>query len=115
MDDNASPIATLFERVEDYSKTTVELFKLNAIDKSAEVVSSLVFIFAICITVALSLLIVNIGFALWIGKYFDDSFYGFIIIGGFYAILALLLYIFRNQWIKYPVSKSVINKMLKQK
>jgi hypothetical protein len=41
MTDNTTPIATLFERAEDYSKTTLKLFKLNAIDKSADVASSL--------------------------------------------------------------------------
>jgi len=115
MADNATPIATLLERAEDYSNSTIELFKLNAIDKSADVVSSLVSRLAIFITVALSLLIVSIGFALWVGKLLGDSFYGFFVIGGFYAILAILLHIFRHAWIKYPVSNSIIKQMLKQK
>lgn len=115
MADNATPLATLLERAEDYSNSTIELFKLNAIDKSADVVSSLVSRLVICITVALSLLIINIGFALWIGKLLGDSFYGFFVIGGFYAILAILLHIFRHAWIKYPVSNSIIKQMLKQK
>jgi hypothetical protein len=115
MTDNTTPIATLFERAEDYGKTTLNLFKLNAIDKSADVVSSLVSRLAVIMTVVISVLIVSIGLSLWIGKLLGDDFYGFFIIGGFYAILAILLQVFRHQWIKYPVSNSIIKQMLKPK
>lgn len=114
MTDNAVPIATLLEWAKDYSDSTLELFKLSVIDKSADVVSSLVSRIATFLTVALSLLIINIGVALWVGKLLGDSFYGFFVIGGFYAILSVLLYVFRNQWIKIPVSNSIIKQMLEQ-
>jgi hypothetical protein len=115
MTDNTTPIATLFERAEDYSKTTLKLLKLNAIDKSADVISSLVSRLVVIMTVVLSILIINIGLALWIGKLLGDAFYGFFVIGGFYAILAIFLQVFRDQWIKYPVSNSIIKQMLKPK
>lgn len=115
MADNATPIATLLEQVEDYSKTSIELFKLNAIDKTAEIASSFASSMVTLYLVALSLLIVNIGLALWIGEMLGNSFYGFFIIGGFYGLVAILVHIFRQQWIKYPVSNSVIKQMLAQK
>lgn len=115
MTDNATPLATLIERAENYGKTTFELFKLNAIDKSADVVSSLISRLAIFITVVLSVIIINIGIALWIGKQLGDSFYGFFIIGAFYVLLSIILHVFRHQWIKYPVSNSIIKQLLKQK
>ena len=115
MEHNTTPLGTLFKRAEEYGNTTIELIKLNAIDKSADVVSSLVSRLAIILTVSLSLLIVNIGFAFWIGKILGDYFYGFFIVGGFYAIVAFLLHTFRHQWIKNPVSNSIIKQMLKKK
>jgi hypothetical protein len=45
----------------------------------------------------------------WIGK----SFYGFFIIGGVYAIIGLIFYAFRNQWLKEPFSNMLIRKILK--
>jgi hypothetical protein len=103
------------ERAEEYAKTNVELLKLNSIDKSADVVSSLVSQVVIIFTIALSILIVNIGFALWIGKVLHETFYGFFVIGAFYALLSLLLYLFRNMWIKYPVNNAIIQHMLKER
>jgi hypothetical protein len=115
MNDNTTPIATLFERAEDYSKTTLKLFKLNAIDKSADVASSLVSHLAVIMAVVLSIVIISIGVALWLGKLLGDAFYGFFIIGALYAIIAILLRAFRHQWLKYPVSNSIIKQMLKEK
>jgi hypothetical protein len=115
MTDNTTPIATLFERAEDYGKTTLKLFELNAIDKSADVLSSLVSRLAVITTVVFSVLIISIGAALWLGKLLGDAFYGFFIVGSFYALLAILLQVFRHQWLKYPVSNSIIKQMLKPK
>jgi phosphoglycerol transferase MdoB-like AlkP superfamily enzyme len=115
MTDNTTPIATLFERAEDYTKTTIKLFKLNAVDKSAELVSSLFSLLVVILAVVLSIVIISIGGALWIGKLLGDSFYGFFIIGAFYLFVAFLLHVFRKQWLKYPVSNSIIKKMMKEK
>ena len=115
MTDNTTPIASLFERAEDYGKTTLKLLELNAIDKSADVISSLVSRLAVIMAVALSVLIINIGLAMWIGKLLGETFYGFFIMGGLYGILAVFLQLFRDQWVKYPVSNSIIKQMLKPK
>ncbi|MEO8515594.1 MAG: hypothetical protein ABI426_02565 [Flavobacterium sp.] len=115
MTDNPTPLATLIERAEEYSKSTIELFKLNAIDKSADTLSSIVSKLVIIMTVVLSVLIINIGLALWIGKELGESFYGFFVIGFFYAFVAIMLQIFRRQWLKYPISNSLIEQMLKRK
>jgi len=115
MTDNATPIETLFERAEDYSKTKLKLFKLNAIDKSADVVSSLVSRLVVIMTVVLSVVIINIGISIWIGKLLGEPFYGFLIIGGFYAFMALVLHICRYRWIKHPISNAIIKQMMKEK
>lgn len=115
MTDNAKPLETLFERAEDYSKTTLKLLKLNAIDKSADVVSSLVSRLAVIMTIVLSVIIINIGLSLWIGKLLGETYYGFIVIGAFYALVALLLHLFRHEWLKYPVSNSIIKQLMKEK
>lgn len=115
MDDNATPIESLFEKAEEYSKTSIELFKLNVVDKSAEVVSSLAVRLVIFIVVALFVLILNIGLALWIGELLGKTYYGFFVISGCYALIALVIHLFRHQWIKYPISNYIITQMLKQK
>lgn len=112
MNDNiATPVEVLFEKVSDYGKTTIEILKLKAIDKSASVVSSLVAKAILVLVVAMFILTATIGLALWIGELLGKSYYGFLSIAGFYVVIAILLYAFRNQWIKKPVSNLVIKQM----
>jgi len=115
MNNIATPIEILFQKAEDYSKTSIELLKLSAIDMSAEVVSSFAARFVIFMVVALFTLVINIGVALWIGELLGKLHYGFFVVAGFYAIVGALLYIFRDEWIKTPISNSIIMQMTQQK
>ena len=54
---------------------------------------------------------INIGLALCLGKYFGETYYGFFIISFVYLLLGIILYIFKNKWIKYPVSNFIISQM----
>ena len=111
MENKASPLETLIERVEDFSKTSIELFKLKAIDKTSEIISNLAAWLIVIILVALFFMILNIGIALWIGEMLGKSYYGFFILAGFYAVLAIIVLIFSNQWIRKPLRNSIISQL----
>lgn len=112
---NATPIEALFVKAEDYSKTTFELFKLYAIDKSADLISFLAMQLAILIVVALVAITTSIGLALWLGEVTGKTYYGFFIVGGLYILITALLFAFRDQWVKTPVANTVISYILKKK
>jgi hypothetical protein len=112
---HTTPIEALFEKVENYSTTTVELLKLNAIDKFTDVVSSLASQLVMCVIGVLFTFLINIGAALWLGEVLGRPYYGFFAIAGLYALVFTLVYFFGSQWIKLPVSNAIITQMLKQK
>ena len=115
MNNIASPIESLFEKAEDYSRTSIHLFKLNTIDKSADVVSSLAANSVMMFIAAMFILSIHIGLALWLGELLGKSYYGFFVLAGAYALIAAPVYIYRNQWIKEPVNSAVISKLLQKK
>ena len=112
MDEQAGLIESLIEKGEQYGKTTLELLKLKTLDKSADVASNLVSWLIVLIFAVLFFLILNIGVALWLGELLGKSYYGFFIVAGFYALLALIFSIFRKQLIKNPVNNSIIEQVL---
>ncbi|RKS93992.1 hypothetical protein BC952_1853 [Flavobacterium limicola] len=114
MENNATTIEMLFKRAEDYTRTTVELTKLHAVDKAADVMSSLISRLAVSIVFAMFALLANIGLSLWIGELVGKLYYGFFIVSSFYLLIAIILYIFKNEWIKTPISNFMIVKMLKK-
>ncbi len=115
MNNPESSIETLLEKMENYGKTTQELIMLQSVDKFADVVSSLIARLAVLFIAILSLVIINIGVALWLGNILGDNYLGFFIIGGFYILIAVLFHNYRNEWLKYPMGNSIIKQMMKQK
>lgn len=110
-----STIEILFEKAETYTRTTIELAKLNVIDKTSDILSSLISRLAIAIVFVMFLLLFNIGLSFWIGELLGNFFYGFFIVSIFYLITSILLYSYKDQWIKTPVSNFIIRKILKNK
>ncbi len=115
MDNTATNIELLYEKAKTYTETSLELFRLNAIDKTADVSSSLMARIAIVMVVAMFTLFINIGISLFIGKMVGEYYLGFMIVSLFYLIIALILYFFSNQLIKIPITNLVIDKLLKTK
>ncbi len=114
MENNPSTIEMLFERAEDYTKTTIDLVKLNAVDKTADVLSSLISRLTVSIVFVLFAFLANIGLSLWIGALVGRVYYGFFIVSGVYLLLSILLYINKDEWMKMPISNFIIAKMLKK-
>lgn len=105
-------IEALIEKGEQYGKTTIELLKLKTLDKSADVASNLVSWLVVFIFAGLFFFSLNIGAALWIGHLLGESYYGFFVVAGFYAVLTLVFTLFRKQLIKKPVNNSIVNQVL---
>lgn len=114
MENNTSTIEMLFEKAEDYTKTTIDLVKLNAVDKTADVLSSLLSRLTVSIVFVMFAFLVNIGLSLWIGELVGKVYYGFFIVSGVYFLLSIVLYINKDQWMKMPISNFIIAKMLKK-
>ena len=111
MEHNTTTIEKLIEKAEIYSKTTLDLLKYEAVYKSADIFSNLAVKLAITLVVVVFLLFMNIGLALFLGTYLGEVYYGFIVVGLAYLLISILLLIFKEEWIKNPVSNFIISKM----
>jgi hypothetical protein len=106
-------IENLVSKAGEVAETKAELWKLRAAGKISETVSSLISVIAIVTLVVAALTILSIGAAFWIGSEFGKISYGFFIVGSFYALVGLLVYLFRSKWIKLPLSNLIIDKIVK--
>ncbi len=112
MEEKHKNIESIFESVETYSKTSIELVKLKTIDKVAEGTSSMIAWMPVIISLILFFIIANFGLALWVGAMLEMVYMGFFIVSGFYALVGIILFIFKDKWIKKPLYVSMINQML---
>lgn len=114
MENNTTPTELLIERVEDYAKTTITLLRLTAVDKSANMFSSVVIKITLLVVVVLFLFMLSIGLSLWIGKILGEMHYGFFAVTAMYVAVFGLLYIFRWKLIGNPVRNAIVVEMLKK-
>ena len=112
MDDNSNLIESLLERVSELGKTSFELVKLNVVDKASNGLSSLVAHSIVKAIIACFLLFINLGLALWIGELLGKLYFGFFVVAGFYALLALILHFFMHKWMKRVFYDYFIRQML---
>lgn len=114
MEEQENLVESLFEKAQEYSKTTVELYKLKALDKTADVVSTMASSLVVTGAVLFFLFLFNIAVALWIGDLLGKSYYGFFIVAGFYCLASIVLNYMMKDWIKSRISNSVITHMFKK-
>ena len=92
--------------------TKFELLKLQAVNKSSDVVSSVVSKIVIILLMFFAISILNIGLAIYLGSLFGELWMGFLAVGGFYLLLSFLFIISKGKWIKNPVNDILVKKLL---
>jgi hypothetical protein len=112
MENKMNFIEPLYERVEAYSKTSLELMKLKVLDKTAGITSTFVSRVAFILMLCMFAVTASIGAALWLGEILGKSYYGFFCVAAFYIVMAGVLYFLLHNWIKKCVSNSIISQML---
>jgi len=114
MENIAKNIELLYEKAEQYSKTSFKLVQLATIEKTSDVISSLAVIITISILFVMFTLFINIGMGLYIGALLKNTALGFFIVSGFYFILVIAVFIFRKSLIKIPIDNLIVFKLLKE-
>ena len=97
----------------EYGKTSYELAKLKAVDKTSDVVSTFVPHSIVFVLIASFVLFLNLGIALWVGDLLGKLFYGFFLVAAFYVITGMIIHFFLHDWLKRLVSDYFIKHVLK--
>ena len=113
MEDHEKLIESLLERATEYGKTSYELVKLKALNKTSDVVSSFIPRSIVVFLVSSFMLFVNVGLGFWIGEILGKIYFGFFVVAAFYGFLGIIIYVFMRKWIKKNVSNYIIKQMLK--
>lgn len=117
METNATTSENLniFEKAENYTKTSLDLVKLRTVAASADVLSTLTSKIAIFAVVAIFSMFLNVGLSLWIGTLLGAYYYGFFAMSFLYLVFAIVLYTNQHKWIKSPIGNMIISSLLNDK
>lgn len=107
-------VEMLFEKAEQYAKTTLALYKLKVIDKATDVFASFVSRVVIFLFLAIFFILMTLGLALYLGDVLGKNYYGFFAVGGFYLFISIFLFIIRKS-LESLFNNYIINQIFKEK
>ncbi len=115
MKDKVILIEMLYEKFEQYSKTTLELYKLKAIDKTTDVLASLMSKIVLAVIITLFFILISIGLALYIGDLLGKNYLGFFILALVYGLVALILKYNSKKFLENKFNDYLIDQIFKEK
>ena len=113
MEDTTKLIETLLENTVEYGKTSLELLKLKALDKTSDVVSTVIPHTVVFVLIIAFMLFFNLGLAFWLGEILGNIYFGFFVVAAFYGISAIVLHFFMHKWFKKLICNYFIKQVLK--
>ena len=113
MEDNSlsEQIKRIFDQVKVYLDLQVGYLKLNVAEYLIRFFSSLVLWMVIFFILFFVIVFGSFAFAYWFGETTGRWSLGFLIVAGFYVILAILFYVFRKPIIVRPFTHHILSQM----
>jgi len=107
----SAQLTRLFEQVKIYLDLQVGYLKLNVAEYLIRFFSSLVLWMVIFFILFFVIVFGSFAFAYWFGEATGRWSLGFLIVAGFYVILALFFYVFRTTIIVRPFTHHILSQM----
>lgn len=113
MKEKENLLEPLWEKAEDFSKTSLELLRLKSIDKASDIVSTVLPYAVVIIIATIFLLFVNLGIAFWLGELWGSLYLGFFAVAAFHGLCGIVLHFLLHDNIKERIRNTVIQLLLK--
>jgi len=101
----------LISNIKEYAETRLDIAALNVQDKVSDVLSSLASVIVVALLGIFILFFSSVGAAWWIGQTLNNSSIGFFCIAGFYLLIAIVIILNRDKWIKLPLINLLLKKI----
>jgi hypothetical protein len=112
MEATKNTIGPLLLKTEAYCNTSLELLKLKALDKTADVSATLISRLILSSALFVFVMALNVAIALWMGDLIGKNYYGFLVLASFYAVVSAVLFLLHPP-IKRYFNVSLITQILK--
>ena len=97
-----------FEYANQYIQKQIELLKLESAERIAKSSSSIITLAVIGALVVLVIIMLSIAIGFALGGMLGSYALGFLVITGFYTLIALIVYFFKRQLVTNPVLSVVL-------
>lgn len=102
---------TLKENIEDYIETKVDLVKLKTANKTGSIISRVILGLAVARLGWFIIIFLSLSAAYGISQATGKDYLGFLIVAGFYILLAVLIVVLREKLITMPIINLLLKKL----
>jgi hypothetical protein len=114
MEEEQSSAEVLSDKIKEYIKTRLAILQLSMVRNIAAFTSKLSTYLALFFLLGMFLLLLSIGFSLYLGELTGCIWNGFYITAGIYLSVFILAYLFRKTLLKNPIQDMLIENMLEE-
>jgi len=111
MEKISSTIKSLGIHLQEYLEVSVSLLKLRAAEKTSDLIADIAGVVVVSLFFIFFLLFVSFGCANLLSGVFGNNYSGFLIIGGFYLVLGLILWVGRKRIIRNPILNAIVRRL----
>ena len=108
-------VEALTNSLKEYVDTNYELIKLEVIDYSSDISAGIISKLIVGVMLVFFTFFASLYFAYYLSDLIGISHVGFVIIGGFYLLLAIIFYLSRKSLLERPVRNNFIKTKMDNK
>lgn len=108
-------VEALTDSLKEYVDTNYELIKLEVIDYSSDISSGIISKLVVSVMFVFFTFFISLYGAYYFSDIIGINHIGFVIIGGFYLLLAIIFYLSRKSLLERPVRNNFIRKKMDKK
>ena len=101
-------IEQLVSHVKDYAEERVNLLMYNAQEKTSKAIAGTSSVLILLIIGIFTLGFLSLALAWYLGQLLEKPFLGFLIVGGFYLLAGLVIWMNRERWIGFPIMNAFL-------
>jgi hypothetical protein len=103
--------ATLNDNVKEFVDTKIDIIKLKAISKGAPMISNIIVGVALAFLGIFIIMFLSFSAAYAISSATEKPFLGFLLVAGFYILLAVLVVVLKNKLLTMPIMHSLLDSL----
>jgi hypothetical protein len=111
MQETFTKIEELAGHIKEYVDNRLASAKLATAEKTSSIVANIIARIAVLIIAIFFILFLSISVAQFLGKLTGENYWGYLIISGFYLMIALAVWAAREKLLRLPVMNAMLQKL----
>jgi len=106
-----STFGNLRNIAQEYVETRIELLKVQAAEKLSSLLSNIIAYLVLVFFLLFFLLFASAGLALVLSAWIGKAYAGFLIVGGFYLLIGLIIFKSKERLLKKPLRNAIVRQL----